>query len=178
MTNTTWEKEQSTSSVQVKSGLNIKYVIAGLALLAGIVYLILTGTASGARYYVTVKEVLEGKYAGQTVRVTGAVIGSTIQYDAKNLIIDFSVAHVPQDTQDLAYELYLASNDPNALSMKVHIENQVKPDLLQHEAQAILTGVLGDDGVFYASELLLKCPSRYGEVGGADALSKIDESSK
>jgi cytochrome c-type biogenesis protein CcmE len=92
--------------------------------------------------------------------------------------MDFSVAHVSQDTQDLAYELYVASNDPNALSMKVHIENQVKPDLLQHEAQAIMTGVLGEDGVFYASELLLKCPSRYGEVGGADALGKIDESSK
>ncbi|NJL57955.1 cytochrome c maturation protein CcmE [bacterium] len=33
------------------------------------------------------------------------------------------------------------------------------PDLLQHEAQAILTGTLGDDGVFYATELLLKCPA-------------------
>ena len=39
------------------------------------------------------------------------------------------------------------------------------PDLLQHEAQAIMTGRLGDDGVFYADELLLKCPSRYEESG-------------
>ena len=38
------------------------------------------------------------------------------------------------------------------------------PDLLQNEAQAILTGQLGADGVFYADELLLKCPTRYEEA--------------
>ena len=43
------------------------------------------------------------------------------------------------------------------------MEGEVKPDLLQHEAQAIMTGVVGEDGVFYATELLLKCPSRYEE---------------
>ncbi|MCX6070310.1 MAG: cytochrome c maturation protein CcmE [Chloroflexi bacterium] len=34
---------------------------------------------------------------------------------------------------------------------------------LRDEAQAILTGRMGDDGVFQASELLLKCPTRYEE---------------
>jgi cytochrome c-type biogenesis protein CcmE len=38
------------------------------------------------------------------------------------------------------------------------------PDLLQDEAQAIMTGLLGDDGVFYADELLLKCPTKYEEA--------------
>src|SRR4030065_150414 len=38
-----------------------------------------------------------------------------------------------------------------------------KPDLLRHEAQAIVTGKMGEDGVFYADELLLKCPTRYEE---------------
>jgi cytochrome c-type biogenesis protein CcmE len=36
-----------------------------------------------------------------------------------------------------------------------------KPDLLKDEAQAILTGKVGADGIFYASELLLKCPTKY-----------------
>jgi cytochrome c-type biogenesis protein CcmE len=35
------------------------------------------------------------------------------------------------------------------------------PDLLKDEAQAIVTGKLGADGVFVADELLLKCPSKY-----------------
>jgi cytochrome c-type biogenesis protein CcmE len=39
-----------------------------------------------------------------------------------------------------------------------------KPDLLRNEAQAIVTGHLGDDGVFYADELLLKCPTKYEEA--------------
>jgi cytochrome c-type biogenesis protein CcmE len=39
----------------------------------------------------------------------------------------------------------------------------VKPDLLQHEAQAIVRGHQQPDGSFYADDLLLKCPSRYAE---------------
>jgi cytochrome c-type biogenesis protein CcmE len=38
------------------------------------------------------------------------------------------------------------------------------PDLLQNEAQAILSGYLGEDGIFHANELLLKCPSRFEEA--------------
>ena len=38
------------------------------------------------------------------------------------------------------------------------------PDLLKNEAQAIMTGRMGEDGVFYAEELLLKCPTRYEEA--------------
>ncbi len=44
------------------------------------------------------------------------------------------------------------------------IYNGVKPDLLQNEAQAIVTGKLGQDGNFYATDLLLKCPSKYQEA--------------
>ncbi len=39
-----------------------------------------------------------------------------------------------------------------------------KPDLLRGEAQAIMTGTLGADGIFYADELLLKCPTKYQEA--------------
>jgi cytochrome c-type biogenesis protein CcmE len=39
-----------------------------------------------------------------------------------------------------------------------------KPDLLRNEAQAIMTGHMAPDGVFYAEELLLKCPTRYEEA--------------
>jgi cytochrome c-type biogenesis protein CcmE len=35
---------------------------------------------------------------------------------------------------------------------------------MRNEAQAIMTGHLGDDGVFYADELLLKCPTKYEEA--------------
>ena len=38
---------------------------------------------------------------------------------------------------------------------------------LKNEAQAIVVGKLGADGVFYADELLLKCPTRYDQAQGA-----------
>ena len=39
-----------------------------------------------------------------------------------------------------------------------------RPDLLNDEAQAVVTGKLGEDGIFYAEELLLKCPTKYEEA--------------
>jgi cytochrome c-type biogenesis protein CcmE len=46
------------------------------------------------------------------------------------------------------------------------------PDLLRNEAQAIVTGKLGEDGIFYADELLLKCPTKYEEAVPEQAASK------
>jgi cytochrome c-type biogenesis protein CcmE len=44
------------------------------------------------------------------------------------------------------------------------VYNGVKPDLLRNEAQAIMTGKIGSDGVFQANELLLKCPTKYEQA--------------
>jgi len=143
----------------------LKFIIAGLVILAAVVFLIISGTASGAQYFLTVDELLsDPSYAGKPIRISGAVDGETIVYDGANLIIDFEIANIPTETTDLALTLHQAVNDPAASRLSVHVENQVKPDLLQHEAQAILTGTLGPDGVFTATEVLLKCPSRYGEA--------------
>ena len=38
------------------------------------------------------------------------------------------------------------------------------PDLLRHEAQAIVTGHIDAEGIFHADELLLKCPTKYEEA--------------
>jgi cytochrome c-type biogenesis protein CcmE len=62
----------------------------------------------------------------------------------------------------LAEVLHEAVNNPDAPQMDV-IYNDVKPDLLKHESQAIIRGRLGDDGRFHADEVLLKCPTRYEE---------------
>lgn len=164
MTDVTWEKTTRLGTQPKVYSERLKFIIGGGLLLIAVVYLIVSGTMSGARYFITVDELLTNPdYIGKTVRISGAVLGDTIVYDSQNLIIDFTVAHIPQDTNDLALTLHNAVSDPNVSRLPVHIENTVKPDLLQHEAQAILSGRLGEDGVFYASELLLKCPSRYEE---------------
>ncbi len=172
MTQIAWEKPENAPEQAVHSGVQWKYLVGLIVLFVGIGYLIVQGTVSGARYFISVDELLNGSYVGKTVRISGAVIGESIRYDPQNLIIDFTIANIPTETKDLARSLYEAVHDPKATRLAVHVRDQVKPDLLQNEAQAILTGKLGADGVFYATEVLLKCPSRYEEAAPNKALSE------
>jgi cytochrome c-type biogenesis protein CcmE len=148
-----------------------KFIIGGLLILATVIFLIVSSTAAGVQYYSTVDELFtQGEAAvGRPSQVIGAVLGDTIEYDAQELTLTFTVAHMPADNDiledegGLAAALFEAVNDPDRTKMQV-VYYGVKPDLLQHEAQAIVTGKLGDDGIFYADELLLKCPSKYEEA--------------
>jgi cytochrome c-type biogenesis protein CcmE len=169
MAQATWEKSAVAPAAPslVRNG-RWKFIVGGVLILGAVVFLIANGMASGARFFITVDEVVNDvAYAGQTVRVTGAVIGETIHYDEENLLIEFTVANIPEEFDDLATALHEAVNNAEATRMQVRVENQVKPELLQHEAQAIMTGRLGEDGVFHVTELNLKCPSRFIE-GGPD----------
>ncbi|HNB42304.1 MAG: cytochrome c maturation protein CcmE [Anaerolineales bacterium] len=148
-----------------------KFIIGGVLILAAVVYLIASSTQASAEYFMTVDELnAEGSSAiNKSVRLSGAVIGDTIQYDASTLTLTFEVAHVPGDNAEieaqggLAAVLHEAVMDTSRARIKVQYEG-VMPDLLRNEAQAIMTGKLGDDGVFHAEELLLKCPTKYEEA--------------
>ncbi|HEX6269470.1 MAG TPA: cytochrome c maturation protein CcmE [Anaerolineales bacterium] len=148
-----------------------KFVIGGILILGAVVFLIWTSTAANAEYFLTIDELnaKRSDVVDKNLRVSGAVIGDSIQYDAQNLTLSFEVAHVPGDTADieteggLAEALHLAVMDPSRARIKV-VYVGPKPDLLRNEAQAIMTGHLGQDGIFYAEELLLKCPTRYEEA--------------
>ena len=148
-----------------------KFVIGGVLILAAVVVLIWTSTTQSAEYFYTIDE-LNAKGVGavdRSMRVSGAVIGDSIQYDAQTLTLTFEVAHVPADNLaiesegGLAEVLHRAVLDPSRSRIKVMYQGP-KPDLLRNEAQAIMTGRLGSDGVFHAEELLLKCPTRYEEA--------------
>ena len=148
-----------------------KFIIGGVFILAAVVYLIASSTQASAEYFMTVDELnAEGSSAvNKSVRLSGAVLGDTIQYDASTLTLTFEVAHVAGDNAEieaqggLAVVLHDAVSDPTRSRIKVQYEG-VMPDLLRNEAQAIMTGKLGEDGVFHAEELLLKCPTKYEEA--------------
>jgi cytochrome c-type biogenesis protein CcmE len=148
-----------------------KFVIGGMLILVAVVFLIWTSTAASAEYFLTIDE-LNAKGSGvvdKNLRVSGAVIGDSIQYDSQSLTLSFEVAHVPADNLaietegGLAEVLHQAVLDPSRARIKV-VYVGPKPDLLRNEAQAIMTGHMAADGVFYAEELLLKCPTRYEEA--------------
>ena len=148
-----------------------KFVFGGILILGAVVFLIVSSTKATQEYFLTVDE-LNAKGSSivdKNLRVSGAVVGDTIQYDANSLTLSFEVAHVPGDNKTLETEgglavaLHQAVIDPSRSRMKVVYVGPM-PDLLRNEAQAIMTGHLGEDGVFYAEELLLKCPTKYEEA--------------
>jgi cytochrome c-type biogenesis protein CcmE len=148
-----------------------KFIVGGVLILAAVVYLIVSSTQANAEYFMTIDE-LKAKGAaasGQNLRVSGAVVGDTIQYDPQTLTLSFDVANVPGDNKEvdaeggLAAVLHAAVIDPARARVKV-VYSGPKPDLLKNEAQAIMTGHLDSDGVFHADELLLKCPTKYQEA--------------
>ncbi len=131
----------------------IKFLIGGLIILAAVGYLIWTGFSSSAQYFLTVEE-LRAKgvnIVGDDVRISGMVNGESITYDPQSLRIEFDVV---DSLDDLSNPLHVVYYGP-------------KPDLLKHEAQAIIEGTWHEDGVFYAHDradsLLLKCPTKYEE---------------
>ena len=156
-----------------------KFVIGGILILGAVVFLIWSSTAATSEYFLTVDELNAkgGAIANRNLRVSGAVLGDTIQYDAETLTLTFEVAHVPgdqsliEDEGGLAVALHQAVIDPTRARMKIVYVGPL-PDLLRNEAQAIVTGKLGGDGVFHADELLLKCPTKYEEAVPEQAASK------
>jgi cytochrome c-type biogenesis protein CcmE len=156
-----------------------KFVIGGVLIIGAVIFLIISSTAATSEYFLTIDELnTKGdSIMNRNLRVSGAVLGDTIQYDAQTLTLTFEVAHVPgdqaliEDEGGLADALHQAVIDPARSRMKVQYVGPM-PDLLRNEAQAIVTGKLGEDGVFHADELLLKCPTKYEEAVPEQAASK------
>lgn len=153
---------------QLERSGRTKFLIGGLLIVAAIVYLIASSTQASAQYYLTIDELIaRGESMNERdIKLSGAVDGDTIEYDAQSLTLKFTIVNVPADLDEieqaggLAEVLHLAVMDETAARLQVVYEGPM-PDLLRHEAQAIVTGRIGQDGAFYADELLLKCPTRY-----------------
>jgi len=160
--------EKTLSRAEPTSAGRTKFIIGGLLIVAAIVYLIASSTQAAAQYYLTIDELKDkgDVVAGRDLKISGAVDGDSIQYDVQTLTLKFTIANVPADLNQIEQEGGLAEVLHKAVADKSATRLQVvyigpRPDLLRDEAQAIVTGRLGADGVFQADELLLKCPTRY-----------------
>jgi cytochrome c-type biogenesis protein CcmE len=152
-------------------GGRVKFIIGSLLIIIAIAYLIISSTKANAQYFFTIDELISRgqSMVGQNVRISGAVIGDSIQYNPQTLSLNFTIANVPADNKQievqggLAAVLHAAVTDPSRTRMQV-VYLGPKPDLLRDEAQAIMTGHIGEDSIFFADELLLKCPTKYEEA--------------
>jgi cytochrome c-type biogenesis protein CcmE len=160
--------EIAVEEVKIPPAGRMRFLIGGMLIVAAIIYLIASSTQTSAQFFLTVDELfaMGDDAIGRDVRIVGAVDGESIVFEASTLTLRFTIVNVPGDLDEieraggLAEVLHQVLLDPEATRVTV-IVNGPMPDLLRHEAQAIITGQLGDDGVFSGQELLLKCPTRY-----------------
>ncbi|HNS02745.1 MAG TPA: cytochrome c maturation protein CcmE [Anaerolineae bacterium] len=125
-----------------------KFLIGAVVIFVAIGFLVFNAMSSAGAYYMTVPELTAQaeQYVGKNVRVSGVVIDESVDYNASELILRFSIGE-----------------EGNQLPIYFH---GPRPDNFVRAAEAIVEGKLGEDGVLYANSLLLKCPSRYEEHGG------------
>lgn len=129
-----------------KARRQTKLIIGGVVLALIIGYLIFSGLQGSSAYYLTVDELKdEGtSLQGRKVRVSGLVVGDSINWDSENILLEF----------DLAGE-----------SLALHVRYKgVRPDMLREGAEAIVEGQYTGGNLLEADQLLLKCPSKYEEA--------------
>jgi cytochrome c-type biogenesis protein CcmE len=157
--------------VVIVAGIAVCRFLIGALMLGSSIFYAQSSSGNLPGYFMTVSEVLasEDKAIDRQIRISGAVIGESIEFDEASGQLSFIIADVPADYEiveqqgGLAIVLENAVNDPNPSQIQIVYFGE-KPELLRNMAQAIITGKLHSDGIFYADEILLKCPSRYEEA--------------
>jgi len=133
-----------TASGRRLSGKRLKYLIGGLVIVVVVGYLIFSAARGSAAYYLTVQELHEQGPSARNVRVAGNVVGESIVWE-------------PRD-QHLAFDMV---DESGQLSV---VYSGVRPDMFRDQAEVVVEGKMGPDGLFEARTMLLKCPSKYEEA--------------
>jgi cytochrome c-type biogenesis protein CcmE len=116
-----------------------KLLVVGAVVVLSIAYLVHTATQASAVYYLTVGELRQtGAGVSQPVRVSGNVVGGSVERDGT--IMRFAVA--------------------DADGQLPVVYKGVVPDLFGPDVQVVVEGRYAD-GVFRATTLLAKCPSKF-----------------
>lgn len=122
-----------------------KFLIGGAVLAVAVVYLIFTAARGSTAFYLTVEELRAQGPSPQIVRVAGTIVGESIDWTPRNLLLKFKVA----DQSGTLPVVYHGS----------------RPDMFRDGAEIVLEGQYSSQGTFEAGTMLLKCPSKYEEAG-------------
>lgn len=123
-----------------------RYQVAAAAVLAlgALGYLIFTGMQNTMVFYYTVSEVVAdaGAFEGTALRISGKVVPGSIEVSTSNHLDRSFVIH--EGGQKIPVEYH-----------------GVVPDTLVDDAEAVVEGQLDAEGVFHATFVMAKCPSKY-----------------
>ncbi|MCL5263740.1 MAG: cytochrome c maturation protein CcmE [Chloroflexi bacterium] len=120
-----------------------KFLIGGALVVLAIAYLVYSSLQGSTVYYMTPTEVKNQAQSleGQVIRVGGTVVDGPVNFDGKNMILKFEVTD-------------------NTTTFPV-VYKGVVPDAFKPGVDVVIEGKYTAAGVFEATSLLAKCPSKY-----------------
>ena len=133
----------------------LKFVLLGLGVAATMAFLVVIAIAKpdgGMAYYRTVGEYLAEPAGSGSFRVNGKVLEGSIQ-------------RLPT-----GQEVFFTMHDGANPAQVIRVEYRgIIPDTFVDKADVVVEGKMRPDGVFVASTLLAKCPSKYESADGQPA---------
>ena len=133
-----------TTSRKLPSGKRLRFLIGGLIVVLVIGYLIFSAARGSAAYYLTVQELHQQGTSPRYVRVAGYVVGESIVWEPREQSLTFDI-----------------TDESGRLSV---VYSGARPDMFRDEAEVVVEGKLGPEGIFEARTMMLKCPSKYEEA--------------
>ena len=123
------------------------YIIGGIIIFIALCSLGFVAFRGAATYYYTVAEILSkaNSLNGQTVRVAGPVVGNSLEVSKSPVNSAKFVMHDRDNTQ---------------LVLTITYQGTL-PDAFKEGTDAVAEGKLNPNGVFEASQIIVKCPSKY-----------------
>lgn len=120
-----------------------RYIIAGGILAVAVGLLVYASLGNAVSYYLTVSELMaEGsELYGERIRVAGKVIDNSIEWDADNLELRFSITEGGNDL--------------------LVMYDGARPSGLKEDSNVLVEGEYLSDNTFQATTIILKCPSKY-----------------
>ncbi len=135
------QREKSSEKPR-KRRIPLSFLLAGIAVLGAIIYLVFINTQASAVYYMTVTELHScTTCTTQAVRVAGVVqAGSIVRDDARE-------------------HISFMFNDGKATLPVTY--SGIVPDIFRAGIQVVVEGKYSGQGPFQAQILLAKCPSKF-----------------
>ena len=136
------QKVNPTAPTRRRKRVPLSFLIAGIAILGALIYLVYINTQSNALYYMTIPELKHcTSCMTQDVRVAGYVQAGTIVHNNQTQAVSFVI----QDSEQTLSVTY----------------SGVLPDIFRAGVQVVVEGRYSGSGPFQAQTLLAKCPSKF-----------------
>ena len=142
--------------------MKAKYII-GLVIIA---VFVVWGAVVSMKTTIQYVSIEEAARATRTVQVMGKIDFDRVRYDASGSRLEFDI----YDAE---------AQDKNSAARLAVVYDGVVPGNFDQATSVVLKGMVGDDGLFLAEQMLVKCPSKYqGDDGEYQDPARHDEAQK